>query len=121
MYCDRRQLEAKEGHDTSKCIVTEAKGMRQGIVSQYNAQQAHDTAACTLRYGHGGLRHGAQGRGARRAGARGTAPAVRRLRHSAQGRAGEHCDTAAWSYDTAWALGHYTAKPGHDTTRPART
>ena len=67
MYYDRRQLEAEEGHDTSKCIVTEAKGMRQGIVSQYNAQQAHDTAAYTLRYGHGGLRHarqGAQGSGA---------------------------------------------------------
>ena len=48
MYYDRRQLEAKESHDTSKCIVTEAKGMRQGIVSQYNAQHAHDT---TLAHG----------------------------------------------------------------------
>ena len=30
MYCDRRQLEAKEGHDTSKCIVTKAARLGRG-------------------------------------------------------------------------------------------
>ena len=106
MYCDRRQLEAEEGHDTSKCIVTKAKGMRQGIISQYNAQQAHDTAACTLRYRHGGCH--TDGTARRGAG------------HGAQGHTRERCDTAALGCDTVGGLGHDTARPAHDTARSVR-
>ena len=43
------------------------------------------------------------------------------LAQDTQGRAGERCDTAAWSCDMAGGLGHNTARPGHDRTKPART
>ena len=96
----------------TECIVIEAEGHEVGPCRETGhdtASQARgracDTAACALRH----ARHVAQGRGARHAGARGTAWREAQRRGAQAGAATQQpraCDTAG---------------PGHDTARPRAT
>ena len=108
--------------NTPWCIVTRRKAEGRAVLRprpRHGQVRAQHTPTIRQpvrsRYGHGGLRHArhdAQGRGARRAGVRGTAHAARRA-----GRAHERGNTAAWAAIRQGASA--TTRPSLPTIRPS--
>ena len=122
IHCCVLQQEALAGRKPvsqykTNCIVTGLRNKGWAVL-QYNTASpgngrpgsrpcACDTTIRATTRLRGSLRHGAGGQSMARATQRTRARARR-------------YDTAAWSCDTAGGLGHDTARPSHDTTRPAR-